>query len=216
MHGADTAYYVGKSLRAAVMSVLGDEAPACVHGHNNDQHIGWLPLPEVGHKYSKGKIIGFGISVPWNISPEEREKILSGIGRVKELRLPDGRVASINQIMPGEKTPVSLSKKTWTKPSKVWASVTPVVLDRAPKRLTEKRVVNAVKQSFVFAGFPEPVKITPSKFSIFDGAPPIFQIPIKKPRYHAVVEFENPVSGPVVVGRMRYFGIGLFRPVYPS
>ncbi len=216
MHGADTAYYIGKALRRAVMSVMGDDAPEPVHGHNNKQHIGWLPLPDVGHKYSKGRIIGFGIMLPWDISTKERSEILAGIGNINKLRLPDGRISNICHMMPGEKKPVALSKETWTKPSKIWASVTPVVLDRPPKRLTEDRVCNALRQSLVFAGYPEPIKIQMSKYSFFNGAPPAFKVPVKTPRYHAVVEFETPISGPLIAGRLRYFGIGLFRPVVSS
>ena len=70
-----------------------------------------------------------------------------------------------------------------------------------------------IPQSFIFAGFPEPKDINISAFSRFKGAPPAFTVPATKPRYHATVLFDEPITGPVLVGRLRYFGIGLFRPM---
>ena len=213
MHGADTAAYLGRAVRRAVMSVLGDDAPAAVHGHNGGQHVGWLPLPDVGHRHATGRIVGVGIMLPQELGAEQRQEVLAGIGRVSDLRFPDGRVAQLVHPAPGERVPVVLYRKTWTQPCTSWATVTPVVLDRPPKRLTEERVRRAVAESLVYAGYPEPGDIEVSTFSMFRGAPPAFRVPAAKPRYHATVRFPEPVAGPVIAGRLRYFGVGLFRPI---
>ena len=71
----------------------------------------------------------------------------------------------------------------------------------------------AVAESVLNAGYPAPVEVDVSPFSYFAGSPPAFTVPVKKPRYHATIRFEHPVTGPVIAGRLRYFGIGLFRPV---
>jgi len=213
MHGADTGAYLARSIRRAVMSVLGDNAPPAVHGHSKARHVGWLPLPDVGHAYARGRIVGVGIMIPGGLTMEERRQILSGIGRVKDIRLQDGRIARLHPPSPGEPLPVALKAATWTQASKIWASVTPVVLDRPPKRLREGKLKKAISESLELAGFPKPAGVEVSAFSLFQGAPPAFRVPAKKPRYHAVLHFDTPVSGPVIAGRMRYFGIGLFRPV---
>ena len=213
MHGADTAAYLGRSVRRAVMSVLGDDAPSAVHGHSKDQHVGWLPLPDVGHPHASGRVVGVGVMIPREVGSEQRRDVLAAVGRVRKLRLPDGRVAQLNPPLPDERLPVALSRRTWTRSSNTWATVTPVVLDRPPKRLTEERVRSALSESLTFAGYPEPEHIEVSTFSMFQGAPPAFRVPVKKPRYHAVVHFEKPVRGPVIAGRLRYFGVGLFRPL---
>ena len=213
MHGADTAAYLGRALRRAVMSVLGDEAPSAVHGHNGGRHIGWLPLPDVGHPHAKGRIIGTGIFFPSDMAPKQRQKVLAALGQVREFRLPDGRISTLRPPMPGERLPVAMARSTWTRPCNTWATVTPVVLDRPPKRLTEERIRHAISQSLVFAGYPKPRDIEVSTFSKFQGAPPAFRVPANKPRYHATVCFEEPVAGPVIAGRLRYFGVGLFRPL---
>lgn len=213
MHGADTAAYLARALRRAVMSVLGDDAPPAVHGHNGGKHVGWIPLPDVGHRHASGRIIGIGILLPKELDLEERNKVLAGISRVRELRLPDGRVSSLFPSPPGERLPLALLHRTWTQTSDTWATVTPVVLDRPPKRLTPERVRKALSESLIFAGYPEPRDVQVSAFSLFTGSPPAFRVSAEKPRYHAIVKFKEPVSGPVIAGRLRYFGIGLFRPL---
>lgn len=212
MHGADTSAYLGRAVRRAVMSVLGDNAPPPVHGHNGGRHVGWLPLPDVGHPYAKGKVVGVGIMLPQGLDWKQRKEVLSGVNRIQELRLPDGRITQLVPTIPGERLPVALLRWTWTRSSINWATATPVVLDRPPKRLTEERVCNALSQSLVFAGYPEPRDVKVSSFSVFKGAPPAFRVPAEKPRYHAIVRFHEPVKGPVIAGRLRYFGVGLFRP----
>jgi CRISPR-associated protein Csb2 len=216
MHGADTAAYLGKALRRAVMSVLGDQAPEAVHGHNGGVHVGWLPLPDVGHPHAKGRIVGIGVALPKVMDLNHRQQVLSGIGRLKDLHLPDGRIAKLSPVLPGENVAVALMNQTWVRSSTIWATVTPVILDRPPKRLNEVRLARAISQSLVFAGYPEPEEVEVSAFSRFTGSPPAFDVPAKKPRYHATVRFSVPVAGPVIAGRLRYFGLGLFRPLTPT
>jgi CRISPR-associated protein Csb2 len=216
LHGADTAAYLGRAVRRAVMSVLGDDAPPAVHGHSGEDHVGWLPLPDVGHKHANGRIVGVGIFLPKALMTEHRQKIFKGINLVRNLRLPDGRIANLFPPNPGERLPIALSPKVWTRPSSLWASVTPVVLDRPPKKLSQNRIQDALMESLIFAGYPKPKKIEVSAFSRFSGAPPAFRVVADKPRYHATVHFEEPVQGPVIAGRLRYFGIGLFRPLLSS
>ena len=216
MHGADTAAYLGKTLRRAVMSVLGDQAPAAIHGHNGGLHAAWLPLPDVDHPYAKGRVVGIGVALPKKMDRNHRQQVLAGMNQIKDLHLPDGRTAKLTPIAPGEKVAVALKYQTWVKPSIVWSTVTPVVLDRPPKRLNEKRLAQAMIQSLIFAGYPEPEEIEISSFSRFNGAPPAFEVPADKPRFHATIRYSEPVAGPIIAGRLRYFGVGLFRPLTSS
>ena len=212
MHGADTAGYLSRAYRAALMALIGDAAPVAVHGHGDDMHAGWLPLPDVGHQYAKGAIMGIGVAIPRHLNEEDRKRVFTGIKQLTDLRLPDGRTAKVFPLLPGERIPLALKINTWTDPSNAWSTVTPVVLDRPPKKLTEDRVAVALAQSLRFAGYPDPVDIEISSFSKFHGAPPAFRVPANKPRFHATVRFENPVEGPVMAGRLRFFGVGMFRP----
>jgi CRISPR-associated protein Csb2 len=216
MHGADTAAYLGRALRRAVMSVFGDNAPDAVHGHSKSVHVGWIPLPDVGHTYAKGRIVGVGIAIPKKMSAEKRQQLLTGLNQVRDLRLPDGRVAKLSTLLPGERIPQALKMHTWTRASTFWSTVTPVVLDRPPKKPKHSRLCHALAQSLEYAGYSKPVSIEISAFSKFNGAPPAFTVLADKPRYHATVIFSEPVAGPVIAGRLRYFGVGLFRPMFES
>lgn len=213
MHGADTAAYLSKAVRRAVMSILGDEAPSAVHGHGKGTHVAWLPLADVGHAYAKGRIIGIGVAISKDTDPVAYQQVLVGVQKIQRLRLSDGRIAKLTPLLPGESRPVALNINTWIRPSRTWATVTPVVLDRPPKRLTEDRIKKALLQSLEFAGLPEPQSIAVSGYSQFQGAPRAVRVPHPKPRYHAVIRLARPIAGPVMAGRLRNFGIGLFRPL---
>lgn len=213
MHTADAAAYLAKAFRAAIMSILGDKAPDAVHGHGEDAHVGWLPLPDVGHPRANGVISGIAVAIPRRLRAAARRLILSAINRLRRLRLPDGRVAIISSLSPAERLPAALDSATWIRSSAAWSTVTPVVLDRPPKKSTAARLNDAMAQSIRFAGYPAPVEIEISAYGLFRGSPAAYRLPGKKPRYHATVRFDRPIMGPVIAGRLRFFGIGLFRPV---
>ena len=213
MHAAETGAYLAKAFRAAIMSILGDKAPDAVHGHGEDDHVGWLPLPDVGHPSAKGVISGIGIAIPRRLHVSARRLVLAAINRLRRLRLPDGRVAKISALSPAERLPAALNPDTWIRSSALWSTVTPVVLDRPPKKSTPTRLADAMVQSIRFAGYPAPVEIEVSSIGRFPGSPPACRVPAQKPRYHATVRFDRPIMGPVMAGRLRFFGTGLFRPV---
>lgn len=211
--GADTAHTLARAARRAVMALLGDHAPAAVHGHDFDvPHLAWLPLPDVGHPHARGKIRGLGIALPPGLSEVDRAHALAGLARLQLLHLPDGQTARVTPVLDSTETPVVLRADTWRRASTHWSSVTPVVLDRPPKRPEPERIVAALVESLVTAGFPVPVAVRVTRTSDFEGAPTAFDIPTRLPRYHARVQFAEPVEGPVIAGRWKNFGIGLFRP----
>ncbi len=213
-HDADRAADLARAVRRAVMAVLGDRAPVAVHGHGAGAHVAWLPLPDVGHAHAGGRIIGLGLGLPVELAAAQRTEILAGIARLEGVHLPDGRTAGLVRLPPAERLPQALLAWTWIRPATDWATVTPVVLDRPPKRPDENRLRRALAESLRHAGYPAPVAVDISPFSRFQGAPPAFRVPSpdRKPRYHAVVSFAEPVTGPVIAGRLRHFGVGLFRP----
>ena len=214
-HDADRAADLARAVRRAVMAILGDDAPAAVHGHGGGEHVAWLPLPDVGHSHASGRIIGLGLGLPLTLSTTQRTTILAGIARLNGVHQPGGRTVELTRPQPAERLPQALQARTWIQPATEWATVTPVVLDRPPKRADERRLHQALVESLQQAGYPAPAAVDVSSFSQFQGAPPAFQVPSpdQKPRYHAVIRFAEPVAGPVIAGRLRYFGVGLFRPV---
>ncbi|REK26788.1 MAG: type I-U CRISPR-associated protein Cas5/Cas6 [Planctomycetota bacterium] len=142
---------VTKVLRKAVMDECPDPLPKWIAGHNGDSspltdsegHVAYVPLANVGHQHADGSLLGLAILFPraW-ADRRGRGRALSplvmGTGRrPKDIVLTLGSLG----IWQLTKTDYSeqrhtLLAETWTafpKGSQVWASATPVVLDRFPK-----------------------------------------------------------------------------------
>jgi CRISPR-associated protein Csb2 len=142
----------------------------------------------------------------------ERAVALAGLARLRTVQLPDGQIAECSAIIEGPDTPLVLRQATWCAPSTHWSSVTPVLLDRPPKKQDPDAILSALTATLIQAGLPEPVSVVATQASDFTGAPGALDVPTRIPRFHLRVEFAAPVAGPVIAGRWRNFGIGLFRP----
>lgn len=211
--GADTAHTLARAVRRAVLSHAGDDAPPAVHGHDDTvAHLAWLPLPDVGHAHARGRIRGVAVGIPLCLSVDDSHRALVALSKVETLKLPDGQVARLIPSVDVPQTPAVLRASTWTRASTHWSTVTPVLLDRPPKRQDPQRVLDALADSVVMAGFPRPIDVVAMQTSDFEGAPGALDIPTNVPRFHARIVFAEPVAGPVIAGRWRNFGIGLFRP----
>lgn len=210
--GADTAHTLARAARRALMALLGDAVPEALHGHNPAvEHLAWLPLPDVGHRQARGRIRGLAVGFPRSLPPADLAVLVRGLQRLQLLHLPDGQTARITPVVETQDTPKVLRGSTWCRASRTWATVTPVILDRPPKRAEADLLVKALADSLVIAGHPMPVALKLSRTSDFDGAPAALDVPTRLPRYHATVRFAEAVEGPVLAGRWRNFGIGLFR-----
>lgn len=215
--GADTAHTLARALRRAVMSLLGDAAPAAVHGHDPAvEHLAWLPLPDVGHPHARGRIRGVAVGLPRSMTAADRALALAGLARLQHLVLPDGQVARLAAYLDDPDTPLVLRAATWCGPATHWSTVTPVLLDRPPKKHSPELIGRALMDSLVHAGFPAPQSLQVLAASDFTGAPAALDVPTRVPRFHARVVFAEPVEGPVLAGRWKNFGIGLFRPTPPE
>lgn len=211
--GSDTAHTLARALRRAVLSILGDGAPAAVHGHDaTAPHLAWLPLADVGHRHAAGRIRGVAVALPLSLPAADRALALAALARLEHLQLPDGQVGRISASFDGPETPIVLRSATWLGASTHWSTVTPVLLDRPPKRQESRRILAAIAESIVRAGFPDPVDVVATQSSDFEGAPGALDIPTRIPRFHARLVFATPVQGPVIAGRWKNFGVGLFRP----
>lgn len=124
----------------------------------------------------------------------------------------------------------TLKSGTWTRLSRVWYSVTPVALDRHPGDLRSRNArkyataVAKAERSLEAAvqriGLPRPIRVLVEPNPVLAGSVPArafgrFPEDLKKnPRVltHAILEFPEPVQGPILIGAGRYLGLGLFRP----
>lgn len=127
-------------------------------------------------------------------APEPFRVALVALGRVEDLALP--RVVG---------------------PANVWRSVTPLALTRHPKRRGGRIVDSAeaqVVRELTLRGFPAPetIDLLPGGWMRFASTRP--GGPRRSaPRLIGVrVEFAAPVRGPIVLGGLSHFGLGVFEP----
>jgi CRISPR-associated protein Csb2 len=142
------------------------------------------------------------------------------------LRLPGGLVWTLaHEATPTAAALASLRPGRYLRPARRWASLTPIALDRYPKAPgdTEATIAEACKR----IGLPAPEKVVAGKHSAVSGAvsaqpgrrvPPWagWQLPpalVGRRLTHAVLEFGEPVSGPVILGAGRFMGLGLCLPI---
>lgn len=192
--GIQDALQLTNRLRDAVMSNCPtNPPPAWVGGHDeetgkptSDPHIAFLALPYVSSEYADGHIMGLALAIPniEHVSNSQRSKMLGPLffdadGNFKNIELKLGRLGSwIVRLEERMSPPVALQNSTWTKPSKTWASVTPVVLDRFPRSSKtsqrsrwEEEVSEIILKSCERAGLPSPIHIDIDSTSWHRGSP---------------------------------------------
>ena len=152
-------------------------------------------------------------------------------GRHLEIRMKRNTVKMSRQT--GSAALQSLRYDTWGRQSRQWVTATPIALPRHPgglsKGTAESRAKaweaagSSVVDTCVHAGLPKPSVVNVSLDPLIAGAHPTARFPpftqngsggeIRRQIVHALVTFESPVAGPVILGAGRFMGLGLMRPV---
>lgn len=237
--GLETTLQLTSALRDAAMKAVGDNLPEWLSGHQADgnptfkPHAAFFPLPFTGAKFADGHVMGLAMAIPRDlgINGENRETALRRvIGPLLFRETGEEKVISLwrggawrweVEREKREYPPVTLRATTWIGPAYEWASVTPVVLHHYPKPNRGNDVERILIQAFESAGLPSPAVMRVQQVSVFEGAgharamPEFTEGGEKMCRYqvHIVVKFPVPVEGPVLVGRGRFRGYGLLRPL---
>ena len=235
---------VTRALRGALLSHALDPPPAALSGHAPDgrrlerPHAAFLALPDLGSRRESGNpITGVAIVLPRGIDPEGRQAILLAAARWERsgLRLLLGRLGEMQLArLDGPATGGALDPKAWTRPSRRWASVTPIALHQNPGNLTAhdpevaaraaRQAEEIITRGCAHICLPLPTRVRVMRRSLFPGAPsaPAF---MPYPRHasgpqcfrrvcvHAELEFAEPVEGPLLLGAGRYFGVGWCGPL---
>lgn len=208
--------------------------PEWLTGHTPDgrpsrkPHLAVLPLPFVGSQHADGSILGIALALPREMDEREAVECLTPFlydetGLSVSNRLFDGEWLECQvEQETRERPPQALRPQRWTRPSRVWASVTPVALDRHYDGNDRwRRVAEDVKQSCERIGLPRPIEVVLHPVSLVEGAPHAreFTRMIRKSdgasrnHSHAVLVFDQPVNGPVMIGAGRFRGYGLCLPM---
>jgi CRISPR-associated protein Csb2 len=229
-----TLQLTGALRNAAMNAVAAGQAPDWLTGHDSDGsptrklHVAFFPLPFVGAAHADSHVMGLAFAIPRGLPPDQ---VRDGIGPLL-FNLESGGERTLHlwnrnlwdwhlQREVRDRPPLTLRAETWTGPSRVWASVTPVVLHHYPKKNREEDIERIVREAFHSALLPEPERISTSPVSVFEGAGHAKSMPefteggqtLCRYQIHVTVEFSTPVIGPILVGRGRFRGYGLFRPV---
>jgi CRISPR-associated protein Csb2 len=208
-------------LRAAAMACSVQPVPEVLSGHGPDgrpsrtEHVAFVPLADVGHEHAVGALLGVAALVP---TADFAEDAIRAVARVEKLTLGRAGVWEL-QGVDADDHRKALDPSTWTRAARRWATVTPVVLDRFPKREGDAEETIAV--ACERAGLPRPMDVVVGPVSLLAGVPtahafpPLEAAPGKPRRWHAhaLVTFEELVRGPVLIGAGRYRGYGFCRPV---
>lgn len=214
----------------------GPPVPEWLSGHTADGersrrengHLAFVALPNVGHEHADGELNGMALAVPQDVTKEDQTLLLDALfpwdemsGEVQPLELTLGRLGVWRLEQETRSFPhiVTLRKSVWLGPAERWASVTPVVLDRYPKNGdsdAEAMVAAACER----IGLPRPREVVLMPGSLFVGVPMARRFPPLPKKFgksleqqtHALLIFDQPVRGPVLLGAGRYRGYGLCRP----
>lgn len=204
-------------------------------------HLAMFPLAHVDEhqEHADGHLLGIGLAFP---RPKEigidavefrlqwRHALAALFEGNEQLELSprDKSWRWVLRPVASPQPPQALQPSRWIRPACVWATVTPVILDRHPKPHFRKDPLawqescrSILSASFQRLGLPEPVEIIPSMTSVVHGAPPApaFIPPGARSgrpqrfHLHSVIRFAVPVAGPMIVGAGRYRGYGLFVPL---
>jgi CRISPR-associated protein Csb2 len=239
--GLESTARLTEALRGTILSTFGDRPiPTWISGHDHTNgeklksgsHLALVPLPFVGSEHADGHLLGMAIMIPTDVPLIERGKALSALlftpeGEPKPISLKLGSLGTwtlVRDASIGGK--FNLRTSTYTQASIMWASVTPIVLDRMPKsdRVKEPlawrhEVAGIIAGSCVNVGLPEPVAVRVEKTPFFRGSLRAMpgqggfpQLRKDKFQVHAQIDFDRPVPGPVLIGAGRFRGYGLMRP----
>ncbi len=201
-------------------------------GHDRDgtpleePHLAFVPLAFVGHPHADGHLMGMGIVLPDRLEREDRRQALLAVARIERLvlgRLGTWRIAGVTAA----ELPWNLRSNVWTAyPAGAthWSTVTPIAFDRHPKEADrssyQREVARMIAQACVRVGLPEPRDVIVTAVSAHLGVPPAHVFPrlvrkdeSRRRHAHAILVFDRPVRGPILLGAGRYRGYGACRPL---
>jgi CRISPR-associated protein Csb2 len=224
------------ALRGALLNSCPEPIPEWLSGHvpaNNEPtrkpHLAMLPLPFVGSDHADGHVMGLAFALPRELNPEDTARCLNPLlwdmqtGAPRTFKLFDGQwLEATAEVELRGAPPHNLRSETWTRAAKVWASVTPVVLDRHFKGATKwNQSAESLKTACERIGLPRPELVLLNSVSSVEGVPPAHRFPaLRRKRYggsmehiHATFVFAEPVTGPVLLGAGRFRGYGFCRPM---
>ncbi len=183
-------------------------------GEERDRRLSYVPLPSVGHRHVDGRVrrvIVVGPPGPW----DGRAKGLGGLLEGARLAPPGGSAEyGLIAVPDGD-----VVLKRYLGPSRIWCSVTPMILhghDARNGRVNVARTRLLIEQALEQARLGGAVRSYAYRNAPWwpgTGSARSIRVPSHLsswPRYHVRVELRHDVRGPLLAGIGRHYGIGLF------
>jgi CRISPR-associated protein Csb2 len=212
-----------ETLRNAVLKHwISSTIPASIHGHDRTvPHIAWVPLADVGFSRSDGHLLGIAVWVPPSMPIEERNQLIATLNRIESLVSHPFTVPVTfhdRQAMQALRIPQGLRWQRWTTPATQWASVTPIVWERFPNPRTISRIAQSMVEHARITTSLTAVTIDP--YPAWHGSAPASAFFARRASSvpspfvsHITLTFAEPIHGPVILGKLRHFGLGLCLPI---
>jgi len=240
---ASVAFTLARATRAALLATYGaaggpDEAPEVLFARGATPHVALVPLhwvePEnsATARYADGRTLGLAVVLPHRERrpdyASQRRAVEDGLRRLvlddppRPVRVPGVGAVILRPLPATPRIRETLRAQRYTTAARRWASVTPVVHSRYQARRGERGLLEQVAADCADVGLPVPETVEVLRRSRFRGAPAFInakQAPrsdkalLAGPHSHLELTFEQPVEGPVLLGRARHFGLGLCLPL---
>jgi CRISPR-associated protein Csb2 len=193
-------------------------------------HLAFVPLPFVGHEHAHGGVLGIAVVVPRHVAAADRQQLLQALAAVRREGLKLGALGRWDLHSPDDvASTLALRERAWTAApggARQWATVTPYVYDRhakaKDKAAYQQEVMGAIRSSWerIRQSVDVGIEVVVTPVSAHMGVPPAHEFPRLARKdgsecrhTHAILIFDRPVVGPVLLGAGRFRGYGLCKPL---
>ena len=192
------------------------EPPAILHGHGFNgtgyEIARYLALPDVGYRWSRGRIHGLALWMPPDCDIITRQRARDAAFAIRRLT---GRGVDVS-VAPreNEARPLATRPDRWLRRSRGWVTVFPAIYERRGT-LDLAEVARWCRH----AGLSEPMAFRSARTPLVPGAIDLAPVEVNRPGRparpysHVELRFTKAVPGPVVIGSGRQRGFGLCVPL---
>lgn len=196
-----------------------------LHGHHGGDLVqcAVIALPFVDAERADGHLLGVAVAIP-ELTVDDATVVDGALPRPGEaMEVTAGPLGLLRfhrmAAVDASRSSWGLQPRRWIGPARSWITALPMVFDRFLKRGND--IEAEVRRAVVNSRLPEPEAMWVSRWPLLRGAPdlaPADTIRRRtdtaiKPYRHVALRFAEPVRGPVIVGSMRHYGLGLCAPV---
>jgi len=188
---------------------------------SNNAHLSIVPLAFVSHRHSDGNIRGMGIMLPHENYVECIKYISQALSSKstseEEITVQSENFGKVKFSLYVEHKIKTLDANSWQKPSTMWATVTPIVVNKilhSDHTKWNDEIRQIIAKSCKEQNLPN-VAVSISNIAFHLGVPTANMFPRyakNKTQVHAILQFDEKVSGPLILGDGKYNGYGLCKP----